>query len=453
MDDKALKKIFDSADIEGEITSGELIYEDIVDGQTELICRFDSEKKLTFVNDSFCLFFRKRRQDLFSRSFIEFIHEKDRRKSERLMASLTRTGPVTLTEFRVNQPGGDIRWQQWSIWAVFDDRGLRVEYQAVGRDLTQRILAEKALRESENNFRAMVENANDGIMIVAENGSIAFANPRLSEITGYPVKELSRLRCEDICHPIGAPISLQWLRLRLEGQRVPPRNQTNIVKKDGSPIPVEVTDSKTVRLGKPAVLKILRGFTLRNGILERLGKVDNELEQRVEDLTKELLKTGEDLERKQKELLRYRKDFEKASKELVQPNTALSVLARNIDKKRDAVEKKIARTISAQIMPLVEELQADNIPERSYATLEILSVFLKNLTPDTAKGLEIIVSFSTMELRVATLIKNNFSSEEISRLLHISLHTVKTHRRNIRKKLNINNSKINLTSYLKLRLG
>jgi PAS domain S-box-containing protein len=170
MADKALKKIFDSADIEGEITSGELIYKDIVDGQTELICRFDSEKKLIFVNDSFCLFFRKRRQDLFSHYFIEFIHEKDRRKSERLIASLTRTNPVTMTEFRVNQPGGDIRWQQWSIWEVFDDRGLRVEYQAVGRDLTERIMAERALRESENNFRAMVENDTDGIMIVAGNG-------------------------------------------------------------------------------------------------------------------------------------------------------------------------------------------------------------------------------------------------------------------------------------------
>lgn len=278
-------------------------------------------------------------------------------------------------------------------------------------------------------------------------------NQRLSEITGYSVNELSRLRFEDICHPIGIRISSQRLRLRLEGQRVPPRNQTNIVNKDGSPIPVEVTDSKTVRLGKPAVLKILRGFTLRTGILEGLGKVYNGLEQRVEDLTKELLKTGEDLERKQKELLRYRKDFEKASKELVQTNTALSVLARNIDKKKDAVEKKIAWIVSARIIPLIEELQADGIPESSRATLEVLSAFLKNLTPDTAEGLEIIVSFSTMELRVATLIKNNFSSEEISRLLHISLHTVKTHRRNIRKKLNINNSKINLTSYLKLRLG
>jgi DNA-binding CsgD family transcriptional regulator len=58
-----------------------------------------------------------------------------------------------------------------------------------------------------------------------------------------------------------------------------------------------------------------------------------------------------------------------------------------------------------------------------------------------------------MELRVAMMIKKGFSSEEIARLLNVSPHTVKTHRRSIRKKLNIKNSSINLSSYLKYKLG
>jgi PAS domain S-box-containing protein len=446
-------KPFDSQDFEKIIKNGEVSYKAIDEDQTELIYRFNSTKNLIFVNDSYCRYFRKKRQDLIGHSFLAFIHEKDRQKSEKLISSLNRKNPVVTTEYRVKLPGGDIRWQQWSIWAIFDVKGIRVEYQAVGRDLTERIMAERALRASEKNFRALAENAYDGIMIVAENGSIVYVNNRLSEITGYRVNELCRLRLADICHPAEVQKATQWHRLRLEGQPVPPRDQTIFRKKDGVAFLVEVTDSKTVWLDKPAVLKIMRDITLRTRIEETLGKVHNELERRVKEQTKKLLAAGEELERKQKELLRHRKDLEKASQELVQTNTALSVLARNIDKKRDAVEKKIARTISARIMPLVEELQADKIPESSRAKLEVLSVFLKNLTPDTAKGLEIIVSFSTMELRVATMIKNNFSSNQISRLLHLSLHTVKTHRRSIRKKLNINNSKINLTSYLKQRLG
>jgi DNA-binding CsgD family transcriptional regulator len=165
------------------------------------------------------------------------------------------------------------------------------------------------------------------------------------------------------------------------------------------------------------------------------------------------MKTTEELEQKQKELLHHKLDLVKANKELVQTNTALSVLARNIDKKRDEVEKKIAHTISSQIVPLVEELQKDMIPEKCKAKLEVLLAYLNDLTPEAARGHDIIVSLSSMELRVAVMIKNGFTSDDIARLLHISPHTVKTHRRSIRKKLDIKNSKINLASYLKLRLG
>jgi DNA-binding CsgD family transcriptional regulator len=58
-----------------------------------------------------------------------------------------------------------------------------------------------------------------------------------------------------------------------------------------------------------------------------------------------------------------------------------------------------------------------------------------------------------MELRVAVMIKGGFGSKDTARLLHLSPHTVKTHRRSIRKKLEIRNSKINLSSFLKLKLG
>lgn len=57
-----------------------------------------------------------------------------------------------------------------------------------------------------------------------------------------------------------------------------------------------------------------------------------------------------------------------------------------------------------------------------------------------------------MELKVAMMIKKGFSTDEIARMLHLSGHTVKTHRRSIRRKLNIRNSKINQTSYLRFKL-
>jgi DNA-binding NarL/FixJ family response regulator len=56
-------------------------------------------------------------------------------------------------------------------------------------------------------------------------------------------------------------------------------------------------------------------------------------------------------------------------------------------------------------------------------------------------------------MRVALMIKNGLTSQQISDLLCISLHTVKTHRKNIRKKLKISDTNINLVSYLKSKLS
>jgi DNA-binding CsgD family transcriptional regulator len=65
-------------------------------------------------------------------------------------------------------------------------------------------------------------------------------------------------------------------------------------------------------------------------------------------------------------------------------------------------------------------------------------------------GLNIITTLSTAEMRVAAMIKNGLTSKEIATKLSISVDTVKTHRKNIRKKLNIQNASIDLANYLRL---
>ena len=56
------------------------------------------------------------------------------------------------------------------------------------------------------------------------------------------------------------------------------------------------------------------------------------------------------------------------------------------------------------------------------------------------------------EMRVAVMVKNDLTSQKIANMLYISLHTVKTHRKNIWKKLNIQNSTVNLAFYLKSKM-
>jgi PAS domain S-box-containing protein len=67
-------------------------------------------------------------------------------------------------------------------------------------DITELKAHEAALRESEQRFRMMAENIQDGLIIV-ENGTFVFANHRIAEITGYSQEELSRMKSADLVSP------------------------------------------------------------------------------------------------------------------------------------------------------------------------------------------------------------------------------------------------------------
>jgi len=146
-------------------------------------------------------------------------------------------------------------------------------------------------------------------------------------------------------------------------------------------------------------------------------------------------------------------ELQDANSQLWETNNALSVLARNLERIRAESEKRIIQRTRTVIMPIVERLQQDRNLERYRTDFELLVRYIEDLTSDLASDIKIVESLSVSELRIASMIKNGISSEEIARHLYISPSTVKTHRRNIRKKLNIHNSGMNLRAYLESQLG
>ena len=112
------------------------------------------------------------------------------------------------------------------------------------------------------------------------------------------------------------------------------------------------------------------------------------------------------------------------------------------------MESTVARAINSQLMPLFENLRKAKTLESCRVDLDILAANVQSLTSEFASGENLMVSLTPTELRIATMIKVGLKSQEIADKLCVSLHTAKTHRRNIRKKLNISNSRINLVSYL-----
>jgi PAS domain S-box-containing protein len=117
-------------------------YRDIVEDQTELICRFLADGTLTFVNGAYARYFDRSPETLVGTSFWPLISEEFHKAAQEFLASITPGHPVATIEHPVHAPNGEIRWQQWTDRGIFDELGRIVEYQAVGRDITERKRAE-----------------------------------------------------------------------------------------------------------------------------------------------------------------------------------------------------------------------------------------------------------------------------------------------------------------------
>jgi len=181
---------------------------------------------------------------------------------------------------------------------------------------------------------------------------------------------------------------------------------------------------------------------------EALRKAHDELELRVKKRTKELKAALSEVKRKEEELVKLKIYSEKINKELRETNQALSTLARNIDSEKKLLEKKIHNTIMADVLPVITELQNNKSCQRCSADLEVMKIHLNGLFSGPAEFHDITTSLTEHEMRVAVLIKKGLTNKKIANMLFISEHTVKSHRKNIRKKLRISDPNINLCSYL-----
>lgn len=135
--------------------ASEARYRAIVEDQTELICRFLPDGTLTFVNEAYCRYFNKQRGELVGNSFMPLIPDEDRLQVEAQFSSLGPSSPVVIYEHRVIMPDGSLRWHQWTDRAIFDENGRVLEYASVGRDVTDRRVAQMALQASEQNLRQL----------------------------------------------------------------------------------------------------------------------------------------------------------------------------------------------------------------------------------------------------------------------------------------------------------
>ncbi len=131
------------------------------------------------------------RKEFFSdnQTWRKVIHPEDKHIAKRQIETL-RQGKQVLCECRIVHKDGSIRWVENKVIPVFDAGGQLLQINGVTSDVTSRKNAEFKIRRSEEQYRRIVETAQEGIWMIDEANKTNFVNKRLCEILGYTAGEM-----------------------------------------------------------------------------------------------------------------------------------------------------------------------------------------------------------------------------------------------------------------------
>ena len=165
---------------EEESRNSEARYRSVVDTQTEMICRYLPDSTLTFVNDAYCRFWNRKREDLLGKKFVEFVPASWR---DVVLDHLARiSSGVATHEHPVILQDTTIGWHHWINHAIVDDHGRVVELQGIGRDITDQKRAEEAVGQLEARNSAILRAIPDLMFMLLRDGTYVDYHVRESEL-------------------------------------------------------------------------------------------------------------------------------------------------------------------------------------------------------------------------------------------------------------------------------
>ncbi|EGB14257.1 PAS modulated sigma54 specific transcriptional regulator, Fis family [Pseudodesulfovibrio mercurii] len=191
--------------VEEALREGARLYRAVVEDQTELICRYGMDGRLTFVNNAFERFAGLDEDEILGREVFDFLGSMDRRALGEWLEHFDPARPVFDREVRQVRSDGEERWISWTHRAVLDDRNRVVEIQAVGRDETEHKAAESALalatEEKEQyrlNLEATFASIPDAILTVDSDLSIITSNNAAKALFGFDEERSRGHRFEEV---------------------------------------------------------------------------------------------------------------------------------------------------------------------------------------------------------------------------------------------------------------
>jgi len=242
-------------------------YRDLVENIQDLICTHDLQGNLLFVNQASATVLGYSPADMVGTNLSSLLAHEVRDQFAAYLAAIQRDGQARGLML-VQTKSGERRIWEYRNTLRTEGPGAPI-VRGFAHDITERKRAEQALRESEERYRVLVENLNEGIFVV-KDGFLQFVNPRALEFTGYSADELTSGSFLQFVHPDDREMVTQRHMNRMAGDDNPYEYTLRIVTKDGSLKWLLVASRMIVWQGERAALVSATDMTARKEAEEAL---------------------------------------------------------------------------------------------------------------------------------------------------------------------------------------
>ena len=199
-------------------------YRSILESIEEGFFEVDHYGNFTFFNDSLCRIMGYSREELLGMNNRDYTTQETASRMFQLFNKTYQTGnPGMVSDFEIIRRDGSTRILEISAYLRRDSSSQPVGFRGVSRDVTERKLAEEALRESEEKYRELVENANSIILRRDIEGRITFFNEFAQRFFGYAENEILGKNLRDTILPDTEPAKRDLDNLVASLQKDPER--------------------------------------------------------------------------------------------------------------------------------------------------------------------------------------------------------------------------------------
>src|SRR5213593_4246443 len=246
------------------------LFHALVEHSSDAVALLDETGAITYVSQAATRLLGYGVPELTGTNALGFLHPDDLALTERLCRQLLdQPGTPIRTELRARHKDGSYHLVEAVAVNRLDDPAVGAVV-ANWRDITERLRAEQALRNSEQSYRSLVDGVRDVIFALSPGGEVTSLNPAFEEMTGFPPAEWVGRPFEAFVHPGDVPLALDLFG-RVLGGEPRPTIPFRILTKGGSYRVAEFSASAQVRDGRLAgILGIGRDVTERLGLEQQL---------------------------------------------------------------------------------------------------------------------------------------------------------------------------------------